>query len=63
MDILVTSAAGYIGSVVTEELVKEVHDLYLFLPIAGVARAYIVPEGLDWDIGIDHLVLAVYMYV
>ena len=44
-----------------EELVKEAHDLYLFLPVAGVKRAYIVPEGMDWNIGIDHRVQAVYM--
>lgn len=44
-----------------EALVQEVHDLYLHLPIAGVVRAYIVPENLEWTLGVDNRIQAVYM--
>ncbi len=43
------------------ELVKEGHDRYVVAPVGLLQRAYGVPEGLEWDFGLDHRIIAVNM--
>lgn len=43
------------------ELVKFVHDEYLIIPLALLDRGYLLDSGLNFDFGIDHRVLAVYI--
>ncbi|MGD0354781.1 MAG: UDP-glucose 4-epimerase GalE [Dehalococcoidia bacterium] len=46
MKILVTGAAGYIGSVVTEQLVKERHDVVALDNLANGHREAVTPEAI-----------------
>ncbi|MCY6383041.1 ABC transporter substrate-binding protein [Hoeflea prorocentri] len=43
------------------ELVKEGHDRYIMGAVGLLQRAYGVPEGYEWDFGLDHRILAVNM--
>ncbi|WP_421723186.1 ABC transporter substrate-binding protein [Bauldia sp.] len=43
------------------ELVKEGHDRYIMGGVGLLQRAYGVPQGFDWDFGLDHRILAVHM--
>ncbi|MEP3276436.1 MAG: ABC transporter substrate-binding protein [Stappiaceae bacterium] len=43
------------------ELVKEGHDRYVAAPVGLLARAYGVPEGFEWEFGLDHRIIAVNM--
>ena len=56
MKILVTGAAGYIGSVVTEELIKEGHSVVALDSLEQGHREAVVPEAsfID-DLGADSL--------
>ena len=44
-----------------EELVVEGHDRYILAPVGLLQRAYGVPEGFEWDFGVDHRMIAVNM--
>ena len=43
------------------ELVKEGHDRYVVAPVGLLQRAYGVPEGFEWEFGLDHRLIAVNM--
>jgi UDP-glucose 4-epimerase len=45
MDVLVTGGAGYIGSIVTEELVKQGHGVVVFDNLSAGHRAAVHPEA------------------
>jgi len=43
------------------ELVKEGHDRYVVGAVGLLQRAYGVPDGMEWDFGLDHRIIAVNM--
>lgn len=43
------------------ELVTFVHDEYLIIPLALLDRGYLLDSGLNFEFGIDHRVMAVYI--
>ncbi|MEO9821076.1 MAG: ABC transporter substrate-binding protein [Paracoccaceae bacterium] len=44
-----------------EALVVEGHNRYILAPVGLLQRAYGVPEGFQWDFGVDHRMIAVNM--
>lgn len=44
-----------------EALVVEGHNRYIVAPVGLLQRAYGVPEGFEWEFGIDHRMIAVNM--
>ncbi|MEM8564222.1 MAG: ABC transporter substrate-binding protein [Pseudomonadota bacterium] len=44
-----------------KELVVEGHNRYIVAPVGLLQRAYGVPEGFEWDFGVDHRIIAVNM--
>ena len=44
-----------------EALVVEGHNRYVVAPVGLLQRAYGVPEGFEWEFGIDHRMVAVNM--
>lgn len=44
-----------------EALVVEGHNRYILAPVGLLQRAYGVPEGFEWDFGVDHRIIAVNM--
>ncbi|MEM7023661.1 MAG: ABC transporter substrate-binding protein, partial [Pseudomonadota bacterium] len=43
------------------ELVGEGHERYVVAPVGLLQRAYGVPDGMEWDFGLDHRIIAVNM--
>ncbi|MEP3295584.1 MAG: hypothetical protein ABJO27_03720, partial [Pseudoruegeria sp.] len=44
-----------------EALVVEGHNRHILAPVGLLQRAYGVPEGFEWDFGVDHRMIAVNM--
>jgi peptide/nickel transport system substrate-binding protein len=44
-----------------EALVVEGHNRHILAPVGLLQRAYGVPEGFEWDFGVDHRIIAVNM--
>lgn len=44
-----------------EALVVEGHNRYIVAPVGLLQRAYGVPEGFEWEFGVDHRIIAVNM--
>ena len=64
LDARVAVAASLVGQErheVFKALVKEGHDRYVVAPVGLLQRAYGVPEGFDWKLGLDHRMVAVNM--
>lgn len=58
------AAAAMVGDerhAALRELVGEGHDRYVVAPVGLLQRAYGVPEGFEWEFGVDHRIIAVNM--